>query len=144
MGPHRSQKRVISRAGSFPLLNNGALILGFPGLSSIDFGIEDDCVYTWSRLMRLSHLFPPVYPHRGPCVPALILTQGTHHSAPPGLGEAWDLIAGCVYVHVCPCTCVCAQQSPVTSGCLSKSAVGLPAAFVPREKSPKPPSGNSF
>jgi len=33
MGLHRSQKPVVSSAESFPLLNNGALILGFPGLS---------------------------------------------------------------------------------------------------------------
>lgn len=44
MGLHRSQKWVISSAGSFPLLNNGALILGFPGLSSVDFGRQGDCV----------------------------------------------------------------------------------------------------
>ena len=60
MGLHRSQKRVISSAGSFPVLNNGALILGFPGLSSVDFGIEGDCVRTLSQLRHLRHLFPPV------------------------------------------------------------------------------------
>lgn len=60
MGLHRSQKQVISSAGSFPVLNNGALILGFPGLSSVDFGIEGDCVRTLSQLQHLRHLFPPV------------------------------------------------------------------------------------
>lgn len=68
MGLHRSQKRVISSAGSFPFLNNGALILGFPGLSSVDFGIEGDCVHTLSLLAHLRHLFPPVCPPLTPCV----------------------------------------------------------------------------
>lgn len=81
MGRHRSQKRVILGAGSFPLLNNGALILGFPGLSSVDVGIEGDCVHrllVWCIsdicFLLFTLISGPVY--------RIQTARGPHHSHP--------------------------------------------------------------
>ena len=87
MGLHGSQKGVVSGAGSFPLLNNSALVLGFPGLSSVDVGREGDCVHTLSQLVHLRHLFPPVFRHLRPCVldpecQPRSCPQGLHHGHP--------------------------------------------------------------
>lgn len=118
MGLHRSQKPVISSAESFPLLNNGALILGFPRVVLVDFGIEGDCAHTLSGPVHLRQMFPPVYPPLMPCVPdpqcqLRALPQG--HSSQvhaPGLGEGGGPQR---------CVCVCGGgQSPVKSGCLTK------------------------
>lgn len=116
MGLHGSQKRVISSAGSFPVLNNGTFILGFPGLSSVDFGIGGDCVHTLPRLVHLRHLFPPVSTLISlPVDWTQSASPDPHPSGPEHRhildwekGEALEYpasAAGCACVHVCAHVC---------------------------------------
>ena len=146
MGLHGSQKGVVSGAGSFPLLNNSALILGFPGLSSVDIGREGDCVHTLSQLVHLRHLFPPVFPHLRPCVldpecQPRSCPQGPSSWLPfsGGGGGKGRSPVGRLCTRLCVCVAIsCEIRMP------NKSGINLPTIFVPMGKKKKPHRGIVF
>lgn len=115
------------------MLNNSALILGFPGLSSVDVGIEGDCVHTFSQLVHLRHLFPPVFPHLRPRVldlecQARPCPQGHSSWSPFSGGWKWGGEEPCwwtVYTAVCVAI-PCEIRMP------NKSGINLPTIFVLR------------